>query len=327
VRSWRRLLCGTRGPALRLSLALQGGGAHGAFTWGVLDRLLEEQRVEIAAVSGTSAGAMNAVALAAGWCRDGRDGARACLRDFWRAVGGVGRGQALLGRNAFGAFAADLATHLLSPYELNPLRVDPLRALLERLVDFAALRRHGTIPLLIAATEMRTGRCRLFREHELTADMVLASACLPRLHHAVTIDGEPYWDGGFSKNPPVLALAELGRSERLLVVRIDPAEVAEPAPRAAAIRHRTAQLVFSRPLADELARLDELKALARLPLAWTSARLRRLRRLEVETIADDETLATLHPSTKIAPEMRLLEDLRDAGREAAGDWLRRRAES
>ena len=173
---------------LALSLALQGGGAHGAFTWGVLDRLLEDERLEITAVSGTSAGACNAVALASGWCRGGRDGARQALAQLWYGVARKA-GPAPVGMSAFAAFALDLATHLLSPYQLNPLGLNPLRELLTEVVDFPLIRQRCTIPLVIAATEVRTGRCRIFREHELTADMVLASACLPRLHHAVEIGG------------------------------------------------------------------------------------------------------------------------------------------
>jgi NTE family protein len=307
---------------LRVSLALQGGGAHGAFTWGVLDRLLEEPGLEIAAVSGTSAGAVNAVALAWGWCRGGREGARQQLDRLWRSIGRAGRGTPF-GLGAFSAFALDMATHLFSPYQLNPLGIDPLRELLTGLVDFAALRRNCPMPLLVAATQVRTGRCRLFREHELTPEMVLASACLPQIHRAVEIEGELHWDGGFSSNPPVVALAGLGCSRRLLVVRINPAEVGEPPRRAAAIRHRTAQLVFSRPLADELAQLEALQRVASGPLAWLQPRLRRLARLDVQILDGDETLALLDPATKLAPEMRLLDQLRQEGRLAADRWLRR----
>jgi hypothetical protein len=185
---------------LTLSLALQGGGAHGAFTWGVLDRLLEEETIDIAAVSGTSAGAINAVALASGWRQSGREGARAALEQLWQAVGREAA-RSPMSQGGFSAFALGLATHLFSPYELNPLAINPLRELLNELVDFAALRAAPPMPILVAATQVRSGQCRIFREHELTADMVLASACLPQLHHAIDIDGEPYWDGGFVCNP------------------------------------------------------------------------------------------------------------------------------
>jgi NTE family protein len=208
---------------LAVSLALQGGGAHGAFTWGVLDRLLEEERLDVKAVSGTSAGAINAVALVSGWCRGGRKGARENLAHLWDMVGRE-TAKAPLRSSGLAAFMGGLATHLFSPYELDPLDINPLRDIVNELADFAALRARSPMPLLIAATRVHDGECRIFREHELTADMVLASSCLPTLHHAIKIDGEHYWDGGYSSNPPVIPLAELGRSRMLLVLRINPVE-------------------------------------------------------------------------------------------------------
>jgi NTE family protein len=287
---------------LALSLALQGGGAHGAFTWGVLDRLLEEEAVDVAAVSGTSAGALNAAALASGWCQGGRKGARAALDRLWHTVGREAARAPLGPGGSLGAFALSLATHLFSPYELNPLDINPLRELIDKLIDFAALRHGSPMPLLIAATRVDTGQCRIFREHELTADMVLASACLPQLHHAVEIGGQAYWDGGFSSNPPILALAELGRGRILLVLRINPA-VADGLPRSApAIRNRTAEMVFGRPLASELAQLEMVHRLGRGPLGSLQPQLRQLARLEVQVIDGDETLTRLHPRTKVVPD-------------------------
>jgi NTE family protein len=311
---------------LTLSLALQGGGAHGAFTWGVLDRLLEEETVDIAAVSGTSAGAINAVALASGWRRGGREGARAALERLWQAVGREAA-RAPVSQGDFSAFAFGLATYLFSPYELNPLAINPLRELLNELVDLEALRASPPMPILVAATQVRTGQCRIFREHELTVDMVLASACLPQLHHAIAIDGEPYWDGGFVYNPPVVELARVGRSRTLLVVRINPA-VADGLPRrAAAIRNRTSELVFGRPLANELAQLERMRALDRGgPLGWLRPELRRLARLDVQIIDGDDTLSRLDPVTKVVPDASLLAHLRAEGRGAAAAWLARRAQ-
>ena len=309
-----------RRPPLRLRLALQGGGAHGAFTWGVLDRLLEEPGIEITAVSGTSAGAVNAVALAWGWCQDGPEGARALLERLWRSIGDKAR-RAPVGMGGLGAFAIDLATHLFSPYQLNPLGIDPLGDLLRELIDFPQLRQASPMDLLIAATHVRTGRCRIFRERELTPQMLLASTCLPQIHHAVDVGGELYWDGGFSSNPPVLALAELGGSEPLLLVRIAPAEVREPPRRARHIRQRTAELVFGRPLADELAFLAQLQAMASNSLTRLMPRLHGLVALDLQVIDADEVVSSLDPTTKLLPEMRLLERLRVAGRAAAAQWL------
>jgi NTE family protein len=315
-----------RAGRVAVSLALQGGGAHGAFTWGVLDRLLEEEDLDIAAVSGTSAGALNAVALASGWGEGGREGARAALERLWRAVGREAARSPLGGHGgAFAALALGLATHLFSPYELNPLDLNPLRELLDEHVDFAALRERSPMPVLVAATKVRTGEGRVFREHELTAEAVLASACLPQLFQAVEIDGEAYWDGGYTSNPPVLELAELGRGRTLLVVRINPVD-GEGSPRSApAIRDRTAEIVFGRPLAVELAQLEKLRDLGRALPGSLRPRLRRLARLEVQVIDGDETLARLDPITKVASDTRLLEHLRAEGRAAAEAWLRRRA--
>jgi NTE family protein len=314
-----------RAGRVAVSLALQGGGAHGAFTWGVLDRLLEEEDLDIAAVSGTSAGALNAVALASGWCQGGREGARAALERLWRAVGHEAARSPLGHGGGFAALALGLATHLFSPYELNPLDLNPLRELLDEHVDFAALRERSPMPVLVAATKVRTGEGRVFREHELTAEAVLASACLPQLFQAVEIDGEAYWDGGYTSNPPVLELAELGRGRTLLVVRINPAH-GEGSPRSApAIRDRTAEIVFGRPLAVELAQLEKLRDLGRALPGSLRPRLRRLARLEVQVIDGDETLARLDPITKVASDTRLLEHLRAEGRAAAEAWLRRRA--
>src|SRR5688572_32902032 len=191
-----------------LNLALEGGGAHGAFTWGVLDRLLQDATLDIAWISATSAGAVNAVALASGLIEDGRDGARAKLRAVWEAVAKAGVPDLvrlnpwLAGLSRSNALAQ--VASMFSPYELNPLGFDPLRKLLEAHIDFAALREHAGPELLIAATALSTGHARLFRRSEITVEAVLASACLPMLHHAVTIDGQAYWDGGFSANPDLV---------------------------------------------------------------------------------------------------------------------------
>ncbi|MCR5885924.1 patatin-like phospholipase family protein [Rhizobacter sp. J219] len=195
-----------------LGLALQGGGAHGAFTWGVLDRLLEAGHFHITAISGTSAGAMNAIALADGWRRGGADGARDALGRFWTAIGTRVPFDLLTSGDAAkpGLNAAARAlmhwTRLLSPYQFNPLGTNPLREVLQEQIDFEGLRAASPIALHIAATHANTGRLRLFDERELSVDAALASACLPTLHHAVVIDGEPYWDGGYSANPALFPL-------------------------------------------------------------------------------------------------------------------------
>ena len=206
-----------RRDPLPIDLALQGGGSHGAFTWGVLDRLLEEAWLPIIAISGTSAGAMNAAVLADGWTEGGADGARAALDEYWKRVS---RAAALspLQRTPFDRvmgrwtldtspvfIAMDFMTCIFSPYDLNPHGFNPLRDILAESIDFARLAR-SPIKLFVTATNVRTGRGRIFRNSEITADVLLASACLPTVFQAIEIDGEPYWDGGFAGNPTITPL-------------------------------------------------------------------------------------------------------------------------
>src|SRR5262245_37261122 len=210
----------------RLNLALEGGGAHGAFTWGVLDRLLEDEALDIGWISATSAGAVNAVALAAGLVEDGRPGARAKLRAVWEAVAKAGVPD-LMRLNPWLASISRSNTlaqvaQLFSPYDLNPLGFDPLRKLIEAHVDFSTLRTSSGPELLIAATDIATGRARLFHRREITVEAVLASACLPTLHHAVSIDGRAYWDGGFSANPDLLTLGRENTVGDTLIVKLTP---------------------------------------------------------------------------------------------------------
>ena len=191
-----------RGKTRRLSLALQGGGALGAFTWGVLDRLLEEEHISFDAVSGASAGAMNAVLLASGLTQGGPEEARASLERFWRKVSKAGQLSRLASSNA----TLTAIAPRLSPYQFNPLDLNPLREILAGEVDFDAVRTKAPVRLLLGTTRVSDGSLRIFRTEEVTSDVVLVSACLPHLHHAVTIDGEAYWDGGYAANPPLIPL-------------------------------------------------------------------------------------------------------------------------
>ncbi|MBC7917155.1 MAG: patatin-like phospholipase family protein, partial [Rhodoferax sp.] len=227
VRWWRNRQL-ARSADKRLNLALQGGGAHGAFTWGVLDGLIEDPRVTLEGISGSSAGAINAVVMAHGWMQGGRDGARKALADFWRDVGqqipwGLmtkGEGESLRLLPATRMLAQWVS--LFSPGNLNPLSINPLRTLLKNQVDFDALRKHTPFKLFVGATQANTGRLRLFREHELTLDMLLASACLPKVHPTVEIEGEPYWDGGYAANPAVFPLIYDCESSDIMVVLLAP---------------------------------------------------------------------------------------------------------
>ena len=314
-RAWR-----SRRRLVRLNLALQGGGAHGAFTWGVLDRLLEDDGFGFEGVSGTSAGALNAVTFASAWLAGGAPAARQALHKLWREVAGLARFSPLRS-GGMTQMAADFTAQLLSPYQLNPLDLNPLRKILDQLVDFERLRGDRTVALFIAATDLRSAEARIFRNRELTTDAVLASACLPQLHQAVVIDGAAYWDGGFVSNPPLIPLVEGCRTADLLLVQINP-QAAPALPRTARdIRNRMGEIVFGRPLLAELELLAERARRARSPLGWWSRSGRRLARHRLHLIDGGTVLAGLDPTTKIDPDWSLLLQLRDLGRAAAEAWL------
>lgn len=309
-----------------LALALQGGGAHGAYTWGILDRLLEDDRLEIAAISGTSAGAMNAVALAYGLAAGGRDGARAALQQFWRAVGSkvpfepftIGHADTL----GFG-LAARAWRHwlrLLSPLQLNPLGIDPLREILAEQIDFERLRASNLVRLFIAATHANSGRLRPFENAELDIDAVLASACLPTLQPAVMIDGEPYWDGGYSANPALFPLVRTGIRD-LLVVWLSPLVHDQSPVNAEAIRERALDFAFTATALREACLLGELCASARQAFWLFSGLERRLARLRTHLIDAHDDLAGLPAGTRLNAHGPFLERLRDCGRDRASRWL------
>jgi NTE family protein len=316
-------LLARRRPLPAFNLGLQGGGAHGAFTWGVLDRLLEEERFRFQGVSGASAGAINAVVLASGWLAGGPAGAREALAQLWREVATASR-MSPLRAAGLTQMAADFAAQILSPYQLNPFDVNPLRSILERLVDFDRLRRDRRLPLFISATNLRTGQGRVFRNSELSSDVLLASACLPQLHQAVQIEGEAYWDGGLTSNPPLLPMVEHCKARDVLLIQINPLATAALPTSARQIRNRLAEIVFGRPLASEIETLARSARLARSPLAWLKRADRRLARHRLHLIDGSVELALLDPNTRIDPDWPLLVRLRDRGRAAAEAWLCRR---
>ena len=282
-------------PPRRIALALQGGGSHGAFTWGVLDRLLEDGRFEIGAISGTSAGALNGAVLVSGHAGGGAAGARAALAAFWRDISAAGAPAAHWVGRWLGA---------LGPYELNPLNLNPLRDVLCRHVDEAALRR-GEPALHVAATAVRSGRARIFSGRALCIDALLASACLPMLFRAVEIDGAPYWDGGYSANPAILPLLRDGQVVDVVLVRINPLWREETPTAGADIADRVNELVFNASL------LAELRALA------------GHRGLRLHAIADDAALAPHGAASKLSTDRAFLQTLHDVGRAAATRFLAR----
>lgn len=298
-----------------LGLALQGGGIYGAFTWGILDRLLEERRFRPAAVSGASAGALNAVVLAAGLARGGRKAAKVDLEALWRGVADMPFLKAMETPGAH--LQLELMTRLVSPYQFNPLNINPLRDLLAELVDFAALGRKGCPALFVSATNVRTGAPRIFREGEIGLEVLLASTCLPHLHHAVEIDGESWWDGGFSANPPLLPLATDTDCSTLLLVKLTP-EAEETVPiQAQAILARMRRIAFNAPLQRDLAALAGMQAQLRRTTRRLPRDLVRLRAVEVETLALPAELL----DEKAGQGAALIERLRAAGRAAAEERL------
>ncbi|MDM9624049.1 patatin-like phospholipase family protein [Rhizobium sp. S96] len=248
---------------LPIDLALQGGGAHGAFTWGVIERILDDPSLTISSITGTSAGAMNAVVLGHGYTSGGRDGAKAALEAFWRRVSDAAR-MSPIQRTPFDVVTGnwsldnspayvlfDLVSRLFSPYEINPANINPLRDILEESVDFDALKR-APIKLFINATNVRTGLPRVFRNADLSADVVLASACLPLMHQAIEIDGDPYWDGGFSGNPLLTPVVRESSARDILLVQVNPIERAGVPKTAREILNRMNEISFNSSLKKEL---------------------------------------------------------------------------
>lgn len=304
------------GEAPTVNLALQGGGSHGAFTWGVLDRLLEDGRLGFEGVSGASAGAMNAVVLAHGWLDGERDGARAALERFWQAVGGA---VGVFGTELLGAWA-DLISRTFSPYHLNPTNFNPLRAMLLQQIDFERLRADSPFRLFISATKVRSGHVRVFDDTELSVEALLASACLPTVFHAVQIDGEAYWDGGYLADPPLFPFFYGCRTRDLLVVMVNPIE-REQVPRTpSAILDRLNEISFNSSLIGEMRAIAFVRKL--LDEAWLKPEFEsRLKSVLVHAVRADGVLSDLGSDSKFTTAMPFLLDLRNRGRDAAQAWL------
>ena len=310
-----------------IDLALQGGGSHGAFTWGVLDRLLEEPWLRVAGISGTSAGAMNAAVLADGWVQGEADGARAALEKFWRRVSRAAAFSPLqrspvdrlMGRwtldTSPGYVFMDLISRVLSPYALNPLDFNPLRSILSESVDCDRLT-HSPIKLFITATSVRTGRGRIFRNDEINADVLLASACLPTMFRAVEIDGEPYWDGGFTGNPTITPLIRETEAHDSILVQINPRERSDTPRTAQDILNRLNEISFNSPLMKELRMIALLRQVAD-PGTGEGARWAQMRTHRIIT----DMLAQFGASSKLNAEWEFIAMLRTEGRRAASEFL------
>jgi NTE family protein len=315
-----------RKPVLA-DLGLQGGGSHGAFTWGVLDRLLEEPWLSYDGISGTSAGAMNAAVMVDGYAAGGADGARQALERFWKAVSDAaalspfrrGPMEVLTGNWTLDYspifMAADVAARVISPYDIAPHSANPLEQILENCIDFERLRR-APIKLFVTATNVRTGRGRLFRNADVSPDALLASACLPTMFQAVEIDGEAYWDGGYSGNPSIAPLIRECISRDTILVQINPIERPGTPRTAREIHNRLNEIAFNSTLIKELRAAAMLRRVAD-PGTGDGAALAKMR---LHRISSDVMLS-LGYSSKMLAEWNFFVMLRDAGREAATAFL------
>ncbi len=300
-------------PPRNVSLALQGGGSFGAFTWGVLDRLLDEPETEIDALSGASAGAVNSVLVASGLAKGGRAEAQAQLARFW------GR---MIDDAAFLPFAsmqgllagtpAGLWTRAFSPAQFNPFDLNPLRRALAAEIDFDALRDPASPKLLIATTRVRDSSLRIFRNDEITIDTVLASACLPLIHRTVEIEGEAYWDGAYVANPPILSLVHENDVSDLVVVQVTPTHGARAPSTPSEIARRLDQISFNAPLNAELAALELAQKLAATP---------KVRDLHVWRLAAEDEIDRLDERSAADLGRTFITALHESGRRAADRWL------
>jgi NTE family protein len=304
------------GDARRLSLALQGGGAFGAFTWGVLDRLLEEDGLELDAISGASAGAINAVLLASGLTKGGPEEARASLERFWSSVGESSAKNLFLHPELVVATASQL-----SPYQFNPLELNPLRDLLAQEVDFEAIRTRSPVRLLVSATRVQDGAVRVFRTKAISLDVVLASACLPRLHHSVSIHGEAHWDGGYAANPPVIPLVGASRTSDVLLVQLIPTDHVGLPVTKSEIDKRLGQITFNAPLQKELEAIGMMKKLVSKQGEPTSRLGRKIDSLQLHHLSAENYVDGLSQASVLNTKWDFLSHLRDRGREAADGWL------
>jgi len=313
-----------------INLALQGGGAHGAFTWGVLERLLEDERLQIEGISATSAGAINAAVLAHGFLEAGRDGAVRALHSFWKRLSEVARLSPIkptlieqwLGLPNMdwspGYLLFDLLTRVFSPHELNPFNWDPLRALLEQAIDFERLRRSPSPKLFICATNVRSGKIRIFDNEELSAEVLLASACLPVLQRTIEIGGEAYWDGGYMGNPALFPLIYNCSSRDVVIVQINPIRRKKLPVSARAILNRINEISFNSSLMREMRAIAFVTRLLDEGLLQES----KMKKMLIHIIEAEELMAEFGFSSKLNASWDFLHKLRAIGQRRAELWIR-----
>jgi NTE family protein len=310
-----------------VNLALQGGGSHGAFTWGVLDRLLEDERLFFDGIAATSAGAINAVVLADGLAAGGRDGARRALRQFWQTMSAKLRHgilqPSMLDRmnpdrgldHSPGFMLMDFMSYFTSPYQINPLNINPLGGVLEEFVDFERLRQHSPVKLFLCATDVRTCKVKVFPGRELSVRHVLASTCLPLMSHAVEIDGEYYWDGGFSGNPAIFPLVYECDSLDVVVVHITPANRPVVPTGAHAIMNRIQEIHFNTAL------IKEMRAVSLLNRMLDDGRLAEGKQMLMHVIEAEDVIRPLAGSSRLNSDWAFLTELHAVGRQRAEAWL------
>jgi len=320
------------GGKKKINLALQGGGAHGAFTWGVLDQILDDGRLAIEGISGASAGAVNAVMLADGLARGGPTEAKARLAAFWRAAslgGDLPPLQRAVVERLFSflplegspvAAWFDALSRYLSPYDLNPLNINPLKELIERFVDFEAVRK-SELALFVSATNVHTGRLRIFPRERITADVVMASACLPFLFRAVEIDGEPYWDGGYLANPAIFPFFSTTESEDVLLVQINPLERRDVPTSRKDIMNRINEITFNSSLMSEFRAIDFVDRMIDQGRLARGTGPGQYRRMNVHRIVLDRLGKHLDAGTRLSTDYDFFEMLRTSGRRAARRFL------
>jgi NTE family protein len=314
-----------------INLALQGGGAHGAFTWGVLDRFLEDERIGIEGISGTSAGAINAAMLAQGYIKGEAKGARAELDRFWHRLSEVGlfspvhRSWIEWARRTWNLDGSpmslwlDEVTRLMSPYQLNPLNLSPLRDVLSQMLDWKALSAPDSIKLFITATNVETGKPRIFAREHLTLDALLASTCLPQLFQAVVIEGVPYWDGGYMGNPSIWPLIYHCDSRDVVIVQINPL-TRKGVPRSAAeITNRLNEITFNTPLMGEMRAISFVQRL--IAGGTEHLEISRLKHMLIHMVEDEEAMEQLGVASKLNTDRDFLLYLKDLGRRTAERWL------
>lgn len=321
---------GQSGGPKKINLALQGGGSHGAFAWGVLDRILEDGRIEIEGVVGTSAGAMNASVTAYGLTIGGNEGARQTLAAFWKRISDAAKSGPLrptwfdkmfrpLGSldTSPGFIVLDALSRIMSPYQLNPSNLNPLRDVLEASIDFEAIHKAQKVKLFICASNVMTGRIKVFDKTKVTADAVLASACLPFMFQAVEIDGEFFWDGGYMGNPPLYPLIYHTDSKDVLIVQLNPINIRELPTSAQAIMDRINTLSFNSSLMREMRAIHFVTKLIDGGFDDEG----RLHRINIHTVDGEEMLNQLGVSSKLNADWDFLMYLFEHGRERAGRFL------